>query len=53
MRRGINDLTVEWPALPEVGAAAMAEAVIRLERGLVADAHPVFGELFSLQAAAL
>ncbi|HVR99175.1 MAG TPA: hypothetical protein VMW27_21325 [Thermoanaerobaculia bacterium] len=45
LRPGLNRLTLRWPTLP------LVENVIeRLELGLVADLHPVFGEVFSLIA---
>ena len=50
LRPGLNRLTLRWPATREDGAAALAAAVGRLELGLAADLHPVFGELFSLLA---
>ncbi len=47
---GINKLTLRWPAPPPAGDAALRYALERLERGLPADLHPVFGEVFSLIA---
>jgi hypothetical protein len=50
LRPGLNRLTLHWPAPQEDGAAALQVAVKRLEQGLAADLHPVFGEVFSLIA---
>ena len=50
LRRGLNRVTLAWPMPPPVGEAALAAAVERLELGLEADLHPVFGEVFSLLA---
>jgi hypothetical protein len=47
---GLNRLTLRWPAPPPHGEAALRAAVERLELGLTADLHPVFGEVFSLLA---
>ncbi len=44
----LHRLSVRWPPLPDIGDAARAEAVRRLEQGIESDLHPVFGELFSL-----
>ena len=49
LRRGLNRLTLRWPAPPD-GEAALAAAAERLEIGVAADLHPVFGEIFSLRA---
>ncbi len=46
LRPGLNRLTLHWPAPREKGEAALASAVERLEQGLAADLHPVFGEVF-------
>lgn len=48
LRRGINRVTLSWPPLPPAGTEAMTEARRRLETGIAADLHPVFGEVFSL-----
>lgn len=45
----IRRLSICWPELPAAGDAALASAVARLERGVEADIHPVFGELFSVR----
>jgi hypothetical protein len=50
LRRGLNRLTLRWPAPPAVAEAALRQAVERLELGIAADLHPVFGEVFSLVA---
>ncbi|HVT19333.1 MAG TPA: hypothetical protein VHQ90_24530 [Thermoanaerobaculia bacterium] len=50
LRPGLNRLTLRWPAPPPHGEAALRTAVERLELGLAADIHPVFGEVFSFLA---
>ncbi len=50
LRCGLNKLTLSWPAPHWPGEMALDAAVSRLERGLQADLHPVFGEVFQLQA---
>ncbi len=50
MDPGLNQLTLIWPPLPKVGDLALDNSILRLENGLEADLHPVFGELFSLRA---
>jgi hypothetical protein len=50
LRRGLNRLTLGWPLTLRDGEAALAAAAERLEIGVAADLHPVFGELFSLLA---
>ncbi|HEX4966684.1 MAG TPA: hypothetical protein VF173_38090 [Thermoanaerobaculia bacterium] len=50
LRPGLNRLTVRWPPPAGPGEGATKAAVERLERGLAADLHPVFGEIFSLVA---
>jgi hypothetical protein len=47
--RGVNRLTLRWP-LPPPATDPLAAVVRRLERGLEADLHPVFGEVFALVA---
>ncbi len=49
-RRSLHRLTLVWPTLPAAGDAALESAVRRLENGVEADLHPVFGEVFSLVA---
>ncbi len=50
LRRGVNRLTLRWPAPPPGGETALAAAAERLELGLEADLHPDFGEVFSFDA---
>ncbi len=50
LRRVIHRLTLIWPPLPACGDEAMENAIRRLENGVEADLHPVFGEVFSLIA---
>ena len=50
LRKGLNKLTLHWPPLPAAGDLALQSAIARLEQGIEADLHPVFGEVFSLQA---
>lgn len=45
---GVHRLTLAWPLDLPTGEAALEAAAERLELGLDADVHPVFGELFSL-----
>jgi len=42
-------LTLLWPDLPPVDGDPLAAVIERLESGLTADLHPVFGEVFSLR----
>ncbi len=51
-QRSIHRLTLAWPPLPAAGDAALENAIRRLENGVEADLHPVFGEVFSLVARA-
>lgn len=51
LRCGLNRLTLRWPDLPAAGEEPLAPAIERLERGVEADLHPVFGEVWSLVAA--
>ena len=51
LRPGLNRLTLRWPAPPD-GDRPLEAAVRRLEEGIEADLHPVFGELYSLRARA-
>lgn len=48
-RAGFNRLTLRWPPLAQDGNEALETALCRLEAGLEADLHPVFGEVFSLR----
>jgi hypothetical protein len=50
LRRGLHRLTLRWPLALRDGETALAAAIERLEIGVAADLHPVFGELFSLLA---
>lgn len=50
LRPGLNKLTLHWPMPREDGESALQVAISRLEQGLSADLHPVFGEVFSLIA---
>ncbi len=50
LRPGLNRLTLRWPAPTTDGETALRAAARRLEQGLAADLHPVFGEIFSLMA---
>ena len=50
LRPAIHRVTIVWPPLPACGDAALEAAVRRLENGVEADLHPVFGEVFSLRA---
>ena len=47
---GLNRLTLHWPDPPPVEGDPFQTAIERLEIGLAADLHPVFGEVFSLVA---
>lgn len=46
---GLHRVTLHWPRLPPVGTEAQSGALARLEQGVEADLHPVFGEVFSLR----
>jgi hypothetical protein len=48
---GLHRLTLRWPALPPCGDEPLLPAIERLEKGLAADLHPVFGEVWSLRGA--
>jgi hypothetical protein len=50
LKPGLNRLSLRWPTPETDGGAALQAAVERLELGLAADLHPVFGEVFSLIA---
>lgn len=50
LRRGRNHLSLHWPAPATPGDAAVAAALARLDEGIAADLHPVFGELYSVVA---
>jgi cation diffusion facilitator CzcD-associated flavoprotein CzcO len=48
LRPGLNRLTLRWPALPPAGSDPLRPVRERLESGLAADLHPVFGEVWSV-----
>ncbi|HEV3459602.1 MAG TPA: hypothetical protein VHG32_23880, partial [Thermoanaerobaculia bacterium] len=50
LRPGRNQLTLAWPLPTVPGGAALAAAIARLDEGIAADLHPVFGELYSVVA---
>jgi hypothetical protein len=50
LRRGLNRLVLLWPMPAVQGEDVLAAAADRLEIGVEADLHPVFGELFSMIA---
>jgi len=50
LRPGRNRLTLRWPAPTTSANIAVAAALARLEEGIAADLHPVFGELYSVVA---
>lgn len=50
LRPGLNRLTLRWPAPPPAGDDPLRSVIERLELGVEADLHPVFGEVFSLLA---
>jgi hypothetical protein len=51
LRPGTNRLTLHWPTTPAAPPqAALAAALDRLEQGVAADLHPVFGELHAVVA---
>jgi len=50
LRPGRNRLTLHWPAPATPGNVALAAAFARLDEGIAADLHPVFGELYSVVA---
>jgi len=47
---GLNRLTLTWPLPPAVEGDPLAATAERLDLGLAADLHPVFGEVFALRA---
>ncbi|MBV8201707.1 MAG: hypothetical protein JOZ15_13885, partial [Acidobacteria bacterium] len=49
--RGRNRLTLHWPFPVASPDDALADALARLDEGIAADLHPVFGELYSVVAA--
>ncbi len=50
LRPGLNRLTLRWPDPPPLEDEPLRPAIERLELGVEADLHPVFGEVFSLLA---
>jgi len=48
LRAGLNRLTLRWPDPPPVEGDPFRPVIERLDLGLEADLHPVFGEVFSL-----
>jgi hypothetical protein len=48
LRAGLNRLTLRWPDPPPVEGDPFRTVIERLDLGLEADLHPVFGEVFSL-----
>lgn len=48
LRAGLNRLTLRWPDPPPVQEDPFRTVLERLDLGLEADLHPVFGEVFSL-----
>ncbi len=50
LRPGRNHLTLHWPTPNTPGGLALAAALARLDEGIAADLHPVFGELYSVVA---
>jgi len=53
LKRGINLLMLRWPLPPPIGHLALEAAMRRLDQGVEADLHPVFGELFSVRVETL
>ena len=50
LKEGINKVSLHGPMPSMTGEAALAMAIARLERGLEADVHPLFGDIFALGA---
>jgi hypothetical protein len=50
LRIGANKVSIHWPRLGANGDAVMNQIRERLEQGVPANLHPVFGELQSLVA---
>lgn len=48
LRAGLNRVTLCWPDPPPVEGDPFRTVLERLDLGLEADLHPVFGEVFSL-----
>ncbi|HEX6862471.1 MAG TPA: hypothetical protein VF414_06635, partial [Thermoanaerobaculia bacterium] len=49
LKAGLNRLTLRWPDPPPVEGDPFRTVLERLDLGLEADLHPVFGEVFSLR----
>ncbi len=47
---GLHRLTLRWPDLPPSEGDPLLAAVARLELGLAAELHPIFGEVWALKA---
>jgi hypothetical protein len=50
LKHGWNRITLHWPRQLAHGDEAQAAALARLDEGIAADLHPVFGELYSVVA---
>ena len=50
LQKGLNRLALRWPDPPPAGEDPFRIVIERLESGLEADLHPVFGEVFTLLA---
>jgi hypothetical protein len=50
LRQGLNRFSLRWPLPTAGGSTALRDAADRLELGIAADLHPVFGEVFSVMA---
>jgi hypothetical protein len=50
LRPGRNRLTLHWPFPAAPPNDALAAALARLDEGIAADLHPVFGEIYSVVA---
>ncbi|HEV8581923.1 MAG TPA: hypothetical protein VGX68_22875 [Thermoanaerobaculia bacterium] len=50
LRVGLNRLSLRWPPTGDNDENVLEAAIERLEKGIKADLHPVFGEVFSLVA---
>jgi len=48
LRPGLNRVAIRWPDRPSAGATPLRPAAERLELGIEADLHAVFGEIFSV-----
>jgi hypothetical protein len=52
LRPGRNRFTLHWPFPAAPPEDALAAALARLDEGIAAELHPVFGELYSVVASA-